>query len=207
MAMKVVVGLGNPGAEYERTPHNMGFLVVDCLAERLGCRLKDSARFEARVGAATHAGEELILVQPQTYMNSSGRAVGAVLRYRKLEPADLLVVVDDADIPLGCLRLRKKGGTGGHRGLASIGEVLGTQDYGRVRVGIGRGARADELVDHVLGSFGREEWAVAREAVEAAADAVLGIVEQGMDAAMNRFNTRPEKSAGGSDVTAGGKKQ
>jgi len=207
MTMKVIVGLGNPGSEYERTPHNMGFLVVDCLAERLGCRLKASAKFEARVGTATHAGEELILVQPQTFMNSSGRAVSAVMNYRKLSPAELLVVVDDADIPLGSLRLRKKGGTGGHRGLASIGEVLGTQDYGRVRVGIGRGARANELVDHVLGSFGREEWVAARKAIAEAADAVLGIVEQGMDAAMNRFNTRQENSAGENDVTAGGKKQ
>ena len=117
------------------------------------------------------------------------------------------MVTDDADIPLGSLRLRKKGGTGGHRGLASISEVLGTSDYERVRVGIGRGITRDDLVDHVLGSFGREEWAVARDAVEMAADAVLASVEQGMDAAMNRFNTRPESRAGGNDVTAGGKKQ
>ena len=206
--MKVIVGLGNPGDEYAKTPHNMGFLVVDCLAERLGCRLKASSRFEAKVGSATHAGEELILVLPQTYMNNSGRAVGAVLAYRKMGPADLFVVTDDADIPLGSLRLRKKGGTGGHRGLASISEVLGTGDYGRVRVGIGRGETRDDLVDHVLGSFGREEWAVARTAVETAADAVLAAVEQGMDAAMNRFNTRQESRAGGNDVTtAGGKKQ
>lgn len=205
--MKVIVGLGNPGDEYERTPHNMGFLVVDCLAERMGCRLKASSRFEAKVGSANHAGEELILIQPQTYMNNSGRAVGAVLAYRKMSPADLMVVMDDADIPLGSLRLRKKGGTGGHRGLASISEVLGTSDYGRVRVGIGRGTTRDDLVDHVLGSFSREEWAVARIAVETAADAVLAAVEQGMDAAMNRFNTRQDGRAGENDVTAGGKKQ
>jgi PTH1 family peptidyl-tRNA hydrolase len=207
MTMKVVVGLGNPGSEYERTPHNMGFLVLDRLAERLGCRLKGSAKFEARLGTATHAGEELILVQPQTFMNNSGRSVGAVVNYRKLSPAELLVVVDDADIPLGSLRLRKSGGTGGHRGLASISQVLGTPDYNRVRVGIGRGVRRDDLVDHVLGVFGREDWAAAQKAIEMAVDAVLGVVEQGMDAAMNRFNTRQENSAGENDVTAGGKKQ
>lgn len=205
--MKVVVGLGNPGPEYERTPHNMGFLVVDRLADRLGCRLRMNARFHARVGSAVHAGEELILVQPQTYMNESGRAVGAVLQYRKLGPADLLVVVDDADIPLGALRLRKQGGTGGHRGLASIGTVLGTMDYGRLRVGIGRGADRADLVEHVLGAFRREEWPEALKAVETASDAVLEVVEYGMDAAMNRFNTRPGAGAGGSEATAGGKKQ
>ena len=205
--MKVVVGLGNPGPEYERTPHNMGFLVVEALAERLGCRMKETSRFEARIGAASHAGEELILVAPLTFMNSSGRAVGAVLNYRKLSPAELLVIVDDADIPLGALRLRKKGGTGGHRGLASISEVIGTTDYGRVRVGIGRGVRRDDLVDHVLGAFGREEWARARTAVDEAAQAVLTVVELGMDAAMNRFNARAPEGAGENEGMSGGKKQ
>ena len=205
--MKVVVGLGNPGSEYERTPHNMGFLVVECLAERLGCRLKMTSRFEARVGTALHGGEELILVQPQTFMNVSGRSVGAVLNYRKVSPADLMVVTDDADIPLGTLRLRKKGGTGGHRGLASIGQVLGTTDYERVRVGIGRGAGADDLVDHVLSAFGREDWTTAQKAIEMAADAVLCVVEKGMDIAMNRFNTRADDKPGRNDGTAGGAKQ
>jgi len=205
--VKVVVGLGNPGSEYERTPHNMGFLVVDCLAERLGCRLKMMTRFEALVGAATHAGEELILVQPQTFMNVSGRSVGAVLNYRKLSPADLLVVTDDADIPLGTLRLRKKGGTGGHRGLASIGQVLGTTEYERVRVGIGRGRDDHELVDHVLNAFGREEWTKAREAIATAADAVLCVVEKGMDIAMNRFNTRADDRPGRNDGMAGGEQK
>ncbi|MEI6514997.1 MAG: aminoacyl-tRNA hydrolase [bacterium] len=204
--MKVIVGLGNPGAEYARTPHNMGFMVVDTLAERLGCRLKDSSGFEARIGSARHAGEELILVQPQTFMNASGRAVGAVLNYRKVGAQDLWVVVDDADIPLGSLRIRKLGGTGGHRGLASISEVLGTPEYGRVRVGIGRGARQN-LVGHVLGAFGRDEWAEACKAVDVAAEAVLAIVGQGADVAMNRFNIRPDKKAGENDVTAGGEKQ
>jgi len=207
MTVKIVVGLGNPGAEYERTPHNMGFLLVDYLAERLGCKLKASSKFEALVGSAVLAGEELLLVEPQTFMNNSGRAVGAVLNYRKLSPADLLVVVDDADIPLGTLRLRKKGGAGGHRGLASINEVLGTTEYARVRVGIGRGATRDDLVEHVLGKFGREEWAVVQKTIEETADAVQVILEKGMDFAMNRFNARQEYPAGVDVVMAGGKKQ
>ena len=200
--MKLVIGLGNPDAKYLNTRHNAGFMVLDELAGRLALKLSRKECFSL-------LGEKkaTLYAKPQTYMNNSGRAVGAVLAYRKLSPAELLVVTDDADIPLGSLRLRKKGGTGGHRGLASISEVLGTSDYERVRVGIGRGITRDDLVDHVLGSFGREEWAVARDAVEMAADAVLASVEQGMDAAMNRFNTRPESRAGGNDVTAGGKKQ
>ena len=205
--MKIVVGLGNPGAEYERTPHNMGFLLVDFLAERLGCKLKASSKFEAFVGSTVCDGGELILVKPQTFMNNSGRSVGAVLNYRKLSPADLLVVVDDADIPLGTLRLRKKGGAGGHRGLASINEVLGTTDYARVRVGIGRVATRDDLVDHVLGRFGCEEWAVVQKTIMETADAVQVILGKGMDFAMNRFNARQENPAGVDDVTAGGKKQ
>lgn len=204
--MKVVVGLGNPGPEYERTPHNMGFLVVECLAERLGCRLKENSRFEARVGTASLGGEAVILVEPLTFMNNSGRAVGAVLSYRKLSAADLLVVVDDADIPLGSLRLRKKGGSGGHRGMASIGEVLGTTDFGRIRIGIGRGGQRAELVEHVLGAFGRDEWAIARTAVAGAADAVMEVITQGMDAAMNRFNARARESAGESEGMSGGNK-
>jgi len=205
--MKVVVGLGNPGSEYEQTPHNMGFLVVDCLAGRLGCGMKSSSRFEARVGSALYEGEDVILVQPQTFMNNSGRAVGAVLNYRKLNPSELLVVVDDADIPLGSLRLRPRGGTGGHRGLASISTALGTPDYGRLRVGIGRGVGRDDLVDHVLGAFGRDEWVIARTVIGQAADAVLEVVAKGMDAAMNRFNVRPHDSAGENDGMSGGKKQ
>ena len=207
MTVKIVVGLGNPGMQYERTPHNMGFLLVDCLAGRLDCKLKASSKFDAFVGTAVYAGEELILVKPQTFMNQSGRAVGAVLNYRKVSPADLLVVVDDADIPLGTLRLRKKGGAGGHRGLVSINEVLGTTEYVRVRVGIGRGATRDDLVDHVLGTFGREEWTVVQKVIEETADAVQVIVEKGMDFAMNRFNARQENPVGVDGVTARGEKQ
>jgi PTH1 family peptidyl-tRNA hydrolase len=205
--VKVVVGLGNPGEAYERTPHNMGFMVVDNLAERLGCRMRLSGRFQAMTGSAQYAGQELLLVEPQTFMNESGRSVGASLGYRKLGPADLLVVADDADLPLGALRMRKKGSSGGHRGLESIAEVLGTNDFGRLRVGIGRGRPGADLVKHVLNAFGREEWSEAEKAVKEAADAVLCWIEHGAERAMNRFNTRRTESAGEKDVMAGGKEQ
>ena len=137
--MKVIVGLGNPGKAYAHTPHNVGFDVVHELARRLGCTLSLNRRFAARVGRTVGAETELLLVQPQTYMNDSGAAVAPILRYRKLTPADLVVVLDDADLPLGRLRIRKQGSSGGHRGLQSIVDALGTGEFIRVRVGIGRG--------------------------------------------------------------------
>ena len=203
--MKVIVGLGNPGEQYARTPHNIGFMVVDRLAERLDCRLRASARFQARQGTVRYGGNELLLAEPQTFMNQSGRAVGALLAYRKLGPADLIVVVDDADLPLGALRLRKQGGTAGHRGLMSIAEAIGSNEFARVRVGIGRGRPGADLVEHVLGAFNRDEWEAAAKAVDSAGDAVLCTVEHGMDAAMNRFNTRRTESDAARDGTAGGK--
>ncbi len=203
--VKLVVGLGNPGREYERTPHNMGFLVVEALAERLGCRLKPSSRFSARVGAGTHAGQDLLLAAPQTYMNASGRAVAAITQYRKLAPEDVLVVVDDADLPLGALRIRKQGSSGGHRGLTSITASLGTDAYGRVRIGIGRGDGRRDLIDHVLSAFTAAEWETVRAVTDEAADAVLCVVEHGMDAAMNRYNARRRDSDDATETTAGGK--
>ncbi len=205
--MKVIVGLGNPGETYARTPHNMGFMVVDNLAGRLDCRMRSSGRFQAMTGMARHAGQEILLAEPQTYMNESGRAVGAILAYRKLGPESVLVVADDADLPLGALRMRRKGSSGGHRGIESIAGVLGTNEFARLRVGIGRGRPGADLVRHVLNAFGREEWSEAEKAVKDAADAVLCWIEHGAETAMNRFNTRRTESAGEIDATAGGKEQ
>lgn len=204
--MNLVVGLGNPGRDYERTPHNIGFLVVEALADRLGAKLKSSLRFQARTGTALQGGRELLLVEPQTYMNASGVAVGALVRYRKLEPANVLVVCDDADLPLGSLRLRKQGGTGGHRGLASIAQALGTDAYARLRIGIGRGPERRDLVDHVLSAFSAAEWETAQSVVDQAAEAVLCVVEQGMDAAMNRYNARRREPGDASESVAGGER-
>ncbi len=203
--MKLVVGLGNPGREYEWTPHNVGFMAVEALAERLECRLKSSWRFEARVGTAVYKGQDLLLVEPQTYMNASGRAVGAILRYRKLTPADLMVVVDDADLPLGALRIRKQGSSGGHRGLVSIEAALGTAAYERVRIGIGRGQDRRALVDHVLSAFTAAERETMAAVTQQVADAVLCAVEWGVDTAMNRCNVRRSEPGGAAETMAGEK--
>ncbi len=192
--MKLVVGLGNPGAEYARTPHNMGFMVVEKLAQRLGCRWRSSVRFNARVASGVHGGEDVLLVEPLTYMNNSGLAVGAVLNYRKLSPADLVVVLDDADLPFGALRIRTKGSAGGHKGLMSIVSAVGTGEFGRVRIGIGRGRNEDDLIGHVLSAFGDRDWKSVDEATEQAADAVFLLIEKGADAAMNRFNSRQSET-------------
>ncbi|HUU42438.1 MAG TPA: aminoacyl-tRNA hydrolase [Planctomycetota bacterium] len=183
--MKVVVGIGNPGSAYAGTRHNVGFDVVDRLAEAeridIGRR-----RFDALVGEGTVAGERVVLLKPQTFVNLSGRAVRSALDWWKLTVDALLVVCDDANLPLGKLRFRREGSSGGHNGLASIVEHLGTESWARLRIGIGR--REGDLVDHVLGRFSASE----RQAVdESCIDAVRGVlmwIAGGVDACMNAFN-------------------
>ena len=185
--MKLIAGLGNPGATYANTPHNVGFDVVDRLAERYGAAWKNSSGFRAQVARAARADGPLLLAKPQTFMNLSGTSVAPLLRYHNGTPADLTVISDDADLPLGTLRIRSSGGSGGHRGLASIIEVLGTEAFPRVRLGVGRDARGN-LVDHVLHKLDGDRLAIIRALVEAAADAVECLMEKGLNEAMNRFN-------------------
>mgnify|MGYP001251203903 FL=1 len=185
--MKMIAGLGNPGEMYANTPHNVGFDVVDLLAERLGCGWKHSARFHAFVSRTRCAEEPILLVKPQTFMNLSGTSVVPLLRYYGGEPDDLIVVLDDADLPLGMLRIRAAGGTGGHRGLTSVIEALGSDAFTRVRLGVGREGRGS-LADHVLGKFDEARQEKARAVVEAAADAVQCLTEKGLNEAMNRYN-------------------
>ena len=186
-SVKLVVGLGNPGERYAQTPHNAGFMVVDELAARLSCRLRASSRCRAQLGSAETGGQGLILAKPQTYMNASGEAVVAILQYRKIPAEDLLVVVDDADLELGRVRVRLRGSSGGHRGLESIIGALGTGDFARVRVGIGRDSDR-ELVDQVLRPLKPGEREPLVRATRMAADAVLCVLERGVAEAMNRFN-------------------
>ncbi|MBL7077775.1 MAG: aminoacyl-tRNA hydrolase [Kiritimatiellae bacterium] len=186
--MNVIVGLGNPGRRYERTPHNVGFATVDVLAERAGCRLRRSLRYRARSGKAVVAGSPVLLVKPETFMNRSGHAVAAALRYFKAQQANLVLVLDDADLPVGRIRVRPKGGSGGHRGLASVIEQIGGDDFARVRIGVGRRHQEENLVSHVLRTYGTDEWAEMEKVVKCAADAVERIVESGTEAAMNAFN-------------------
>lgn len=194
--MKVIAGLGNPGKEYAQTPHNVGFDVVAVLAERLQSEWRNSRRFQARTARVMYAGYDCLLVQPQTYMNLSGASVAAVLRYHGGELKDLVVVLDDADLPLGRLRIRAAGSSGGHRGLASVIDALGDDGFARVRLGVGRDGPGG-LVDYVLGRFDGPRLAQASQTVTAAADAVLACVAEGVDVAMNRWNGwRADETAG-----------
>jgi len=188
--MKLVVGLGNPGLQYAATRHNIGFMVIDRLAARLGAGAAKHMH-HSLVQQAAVAGEKILLAKPQTYMNASGEAVAALLRWYRLPLFDLLVISDDMDLPVGRLRLRKTGGHGGHNGLRSIIELVGGRDFTRLRVGIGRPADCrHDPVDWVLGRFTPEEMELIAPALDAAAEAVETAVAEGIDAAMNRYNAR-----------------
>ncbi len=188
----MIVGLGNPGREYARTPHNAGYLVVDELALRCGVSFRVLRKFDAEVAeGAVSGGSAVLLVKPLTFMNASGAAVSSLLRYRGGLAPDLLVVADDADLDAGVLRLRPGGGSGGHRGLASVIEHLGTPEFARLRIGIGRSAAVTELVEQVLRPLDAEAWTAMCGTVRRAADAATCWLEQGLETAMNRFNGRP----------------
>ena len=185
--MKAIVGLGNPGREYAGTRHNIGFEVIDEVARRWNVRLRP---WKSAADLAMVTGRSAVLVEPQTFMNLSGDAVGRVAAFHKLEPADVLVVVDEVQLPLGRIRLRRSGSSGGHNGLKSIIQHIGTE-FPRLRIGVGRGDPKWDLADHVLSRFGREEREAVAEAVNRAADAVEMFVDEGIEVAMNRFNQSP----------------
>lgn len=185
--MKLIVGLGNPGREYERTPHNVGFEVVDLLASQCECVLRRSLRFQARLARTTLGAEKITLAEPGVFMNQSGAVVAAMTGKLGIEPSDLLVVLDDADLPVGRLRIRVGGSGGGHKGLISIRDHLGYDRFVRLRLGIGRREGAD-LVAHVLTPFPAEARESVRAMIGTAADAVRYLVANGAEAAMNKFN-------------------
>ncbi len=185
----MLVGLGNPGRAYARTRHNVGFAVVDRLAAERGGAWRRRWGAAARVCELPCAeGRELLLVKPVTFMNRSGDAVGPLARKRGIDPGAVVLVYDDFDLPLGRIRVRAGGSAGGHRGVQSVLDRLGTRDVPRIRVGIGRGARGREAVDHVLSRFEPAERAAAEAAVQTAAEAALCMAEEGVETAMNRFN-------------------
>lgn len=183
--MKLIVGLGNPGARYAGTRHNVGFEVVDMIAAGPGSG-PWRRKFEAQAAEVSYGTETLLLVKPETFMNLSGRSVKAALDFYKLAPADVLVICDDMALPLGKLRIRAAGTHGGHNGLRDIQQHLGTTAYPRMRVGVD--APAHEAVDHVLSRFKPSEKPVMAEAVQVAAEAVLVWVREGIDVCMNRYN-------------------
>jgi PTH1 family peptidyl-tRNA hydrolase len=185
--VKLVVGLGNPGAEYAGTRHNLGFEVVDELARRWNVRPKS---WKSVAALAVMSDRGVVLAKPKTYMNSSGRAVGEIAAYHRIEPADVLVIVDEINLPLGRLRARRAGSAGGHNGIKSVIEVFGS-DFPRLRIGVGRAPGNNDrrdLVDHVLSKFAPEERGEVARAIGRAADAVEVFVNDGIEQTMNRFN-------------------
>jgi PTH1 family peptidyl-tRNA hydrolase len=185
--IKMIVGLGNPGQEYVGTRHNIGFAVIDLLAERLKIEVKKK-RFGAVFGRGEFSDKKLILFKPWLYMNNSGQAVAAAANFYKLAPAsDLLVITDDMALEPGRIRLRKEGSAGGHKGLSDIIENLGTSEFCRLRIGIGQ-CDEDSAVDFVLDRPRREEKPLLTDAIERAQEAVLCWIEEGIETAMNRFN-------------------
>jgi PTH1 family peptidyl-tRNA hydrolase len=184
--MKVIVGLGNPGGRYANTRHNVGFDVIDYLARgpRVGTFQR---RFEAQVAEMLEDSDKVLLVKPETFMNLSGRPVRQLLDYYQVQVADLLVVCDDINLPLGKLRVRARGSHGGHNGLRDIQQHLATQDYQRLRIGVGA-PEGDDAVDHVLGRFRPSEKPIIADAIQVAAQATLVWLHQGVEVCMNQYN-------------------
>ena len=192
--MKIIAGLGNPGAEYAHTKHNVGFMLVDALAEKLGLDAWRE-RFNALVAEGRIGAEKVLLVKPLTYMNESGRAIAPLLDWYKLAPEELIVVHDDMDIAVGTIRLRRKGSAGGHNGIKSLLAHIGSQEFSRVRIGIGRPLPGWTVVRHVLAPFSAEDGPKVYEAIAYLLPAVECIVTDGIDMAMNRYNPRKKKAA------------
>ena len=183
LSIKIVFGLGNPGRLYQKTRHNVGFMVVSRLARKMGLKF-DKKFCSSRVAE----GEGVVLAKPYTYVNLSGKAAKALLQRFSLSPEELLVVCDDVALPLGRIRIRRKGSDGGHNGLRSIIKELGTENFPRLRVGIGREGIKD-LVGYVLGEFEREEMEILEKVLDVAVDAVECIIKEGIEEAMNKYNS------------------
>ena len=188
--MLAIVGLGNPGEKYEHTRHNVGYDVISIIAAKLDTPIK-KLKFQGTIGETIYKGEKLVLIKPQTYMNLSGLTVQEAMSWYKLEPKDVLILVDDIDLPFGQVRVRAKGGPGTHNGLRHIVQCTGSGDFPRVRVGMGAPPPQWDLADWVLSKFQtEEERKIAYDAYLTAADAALCWAENGIDVAMNRFNKR-----------------
>jgi peptidyl-tRNA hydrolase, PTH1 family len=192
--MPLIVGLGNPGSEYDGTPHNVGFDVAARLASRWNLRFRKSRISEAE-DVALPGTPRVVLLRPLSYMNLSGRPVSAAMRWHGFRPADLLIVCDDVNLPLGHLRLRSNGGAGGQKGLRSILETLGTDEVARLRIGVGGGEAGADVARHVLKKFSSGQRTLLDQTLEQAADAVECYLRDGLETAMNRFNTKrtPDK--------------
>ncbi|MDD2217319.1 MAG: aminoacyl-tRNA hydrolase [Eubacteriales bacterium] len=196
--MYIIVGLGNPGRQYEKTRHNMGFIAVDKIAEELGIRV-DKIKFKALVGEGNFCGQKVILVKPQTYMNLSGRAVKEITDFYKLDLENLIVIYDDIDINLGKIRIRKRGSAGTHNGMRDIIYHLYDDGFPRIRIGIGN-SEGRNLKSFVIGKITKEDVPLLEDAINRASRAALAIIENGIDAAMNGYNVREKKEKDGTET-------
>ena len=186
MNMKIIVGLGNPGAQYANTPHSVGFEAVDAIAASVGATWEEKRQFKCLLARGTFAGQPVMLVKPQTYMNLSGESVAPVVKYHNSTAADLLVIQDDIDLPVGRMRVRKNGSCGGHNGIRNIIERLGTQDFARLKLGVGKDK--SDVIGHVLGKFDPTTRKTMDLVVAEAVKAAEAILRQGPDRAMNAYN-------------------
>jgi PTH1 family peptidyl-tRNA hydrolase len=186
--MKVIVGLGNPGKQYEETRHNAGFMVIEHLAKAWGAEARHEPKFEALVAEAHHAGQKILLVEPLTFMNLSGRSIQKILQFYKLTADDLLVIYDDFALPLGSIRIRIQGSAGGHNGISSTIQSLGTPIFARIRVGVGPLPPRWSTKDFVLSRFGSDEREALDQGLNDAVIAVETAMSKGYSEAMNRFN-------------------
>ena len=186
--LHLIVGLGNPGAEYANTRHNAGFLLVEELAAHWKAGWTNERKFRARIAKAERNGRKVLLCEPQTFMNLSGESVGALVSFYQLPLVKILVAVDDADLPLGEIRLRKSGSSGGHHGLESIEQHLASREFARLRIGIGRKDSSRQIANYVLGKFEKSESGLLEKVLERAADQVETWSGAGIEKAMSQFN-------------------
>ncbi|MFC1946812.1 aminoacyl-tRNA hydrolase [Chloroflexota bacterium] len=198
--MKLIVGLGNPGRRYEKTRHNLGFICVNRLAREFNIKMNKS-QGKARTGKGSIAGNEVLLARPQTYMNLSGESVKLLLNKTRTGTDDLIVIHDDLDLPVGKIRVRFGGGSGGHKGINSIFQETGSRDFCRVRIGIGRPSKfkdnveiqEDDVIDYVLSNFTRDEKKVIEKIIPLASEAVVSLITEGLTATMNEYNSNSVK--------------
>ena len=187
IGMKLIVGLGNPGKQYDRTRHNIGFEVIDYLSESYGIPL-DKAKFKGNFGVGNIAGEKVILLKPLTYMNLSGESIRPIMDYYDVEIEDLVVIYDDLDLPVGKIRLRQKGSSGGHNGIKSTIQHVGTEKFNRMRVGIDRPKNGMSITDYVLGRFTKEEMEILESIIKKCADACEEWCKEPFLQVMNKYN-------------------
>ena len=185
--MYLIVGLGNPEDEYSKTRHNMGFNTINKLAEKYNIEVKQK-KFQALFGSGIINGEKVILLKPQTYMNLSGNSVKEVIDFFKIDLKNLIIIYDDMDIEPGKIKVRKKGSAGGHNGIKSIIQQLGTEEFGRIRIGIGRPEYKGDEINYVIGAIPEEDNIKLKEGIEKARDAVIELLKNGIDSSMNKFN-------------------